>query len=155
MIQLNFVSKKEIKSFKDGAQIQAAFIYDDLNLDESGFKNDSALSAAISVYDASAIHKDIAECSETLANIAENFDLAAISNVIKVVNDIDPDMYGTIVYFIHALLQQKDINSRKVYVDEILALVEAEFDTRNARNNEDESESESVEEQTDEIANDK
>ena len=110
-IQLNFVSKKELNSFKDGANVQAAFIYDDVS--ESDFASNTVFSDALEIYDKSSIHATIIQASDLLSNNINDYNKDEVSAVIDSIANIDADLYQMIIYFIHAALQQKDINSRK------------------------------------------
>lgn len=123
-IQLNFVSKKELKSFKDGADVQAAFIYDDAS--ESDFVSNTVFSDALEIYDKSSIHNAITQASEILSNNINDYNKDEVSAVIDSIANMDADLYQIIIYFIHAALQQKDINSRKEYFNKLKEIIEVE-----------------------------
>ena len=122
-IQLNFVSKKELKSFKDGANVQAAFIYDDVS---GSFVSNSVFSDALEIYDKSSIHAAITQASEILSNNINEYNKDEISAVMDSIANMDADLYQIIIYFIHAALQQKDINSRKEYFNKLKEIIEVE-----------------------------
>lgn len=124
MIQINFISKKELEAFKDGAQCQAAFIYDDLS--ENGFSDNGAFSKALEIYDNSSIHNIILKNSEILGANTNEYNREAIADVITSIAEMDADLYQTIIYFIHAALEQKDVNSRKEYFKTIKDIVDLE-----------------------------
>ena len=123
-IQLNFVSKKELRSFKDGANVQAAFIYDDVS--EGDFVSNTVFSDALEIYDKSSIHNAIVQASEILSNNINDYNKDEISSVIDSIANMDADLYQIIIYFIHAALQQKDINSRKEYFNKLKEIIEVE-----------------------------
>lgn len=124
MIQLSFVSKTEIPSFKDGAIAQAAFIYDDVK--ESDFRSNDGFSKALDIYENSAIHHTILKDSEILSNNVNEYNKADISIVMDDIANMDADLYQMVIHFIHAALQQKDINSRKEYFNYIKNIVYSE-----------------------------
>ena len=123
-IQLNFVSKKELNSFKDGANVQAAFIYDDVS--EGDFVSNTVFSDALEIYDKSSIHNAIVQASEILSNNINDYNKDEVSAVIDSIANMDADLYQIIIYFIHAALQQKDINSRKEYFNKLKEIIEVE-----------------------------
>ena len=123
-IQLKSVSKKELNSFQDGADVQAAFIYDDVS--ENDFVSKSVFSDALEIYDKSSIHNAIVQVSEILSNNINDYNKDEVSAVIDFIANMDTDLYQTIIYFIHAALQQKDINSRKEYFNKLKKIIEVE-----------------------------
>ena len=124
MVEISYLSKEQIPSFKDGAKISTAIIYDAADTDT--FKHSGSFKVASDLYNNSTTHVNLYRIISAIENNISEFDKGMVADIMEAVAQLDPHIYRDIMVILIHLLKAKDIEEQKIFLNSIWSISDNE-----------------------------
>lgn len=124
MVEISFVSKHQLESFKDGANVSTAIIYD--AIDNEIFKHNGSLQLAYDLYNNSVPHINLQRVAATAEASMSEFNKNTVADIMEAVAELDQQMYYDILVILVHMLKAKDVAEQKAFISSILNIAKNE-----------------------------
>lgn len=124
MVEISFISKQQLESFKDGANVSTAIIYD--SIDNETFKHNGSLQLASDLYNNSVLHINLQRVASTAEASLTEFNKSVVADIMEAVAELDQQMYYDILVILIHMLKAKDVAEQKAFISSILDIAKNE-----------------------------
>lgn len=124
MVEISFISKQQLESFKDGANVSTAIIYD--SIDNETFKHNGSLHLASDLYNNSVLHINLQRVAATIEASLTEFNKATVADIMEAVAELDQQMYYDIFVILLHMIKAKDVAEQKAFIESILNIAKNE-----------------------------
>lgn len=124
MVEISFISKQQLESFKDGANVSTAIIYD--SIDNETFRHNGSLQLASDLYNNSVLHINLQRVAATIEASLTEFNKDTVADIMEAIVELDQQMYYDIFVILLHMLKAKDVAEQKVFIESILNIAKNE-----------------------------
>lgn len=124
MVEISFISKQQLESFKDGANVSTAIIYN--SIDNETFRHNGSLQLASDLYNNSALHINLLRVAATIEASLNEFNKDTVADIMKAIVELDQQMYYDIFVILLHMLKAKDVAEQKAFIESILNIAKNE-----------------------------
>lgn len=124
MVEISSISKQQLESFKDGANVSTAIIYD--SIDNETFRHNGSLQLASDLYNNSVLHINLQRVAATIEASLTEFNKDTVADIMEAIVELDQQMYYDIFVILLHMLKAKDVAEQKVFIESILNIAKNE-----------------------------
>lgn len=124
MVEISFISKQQLESFKDGANVSTAIIYN--SIDNETFRHNGSLQLASDLYNNSVLHINLQRVAATIEASLTEFNKDTVADIMEAIVELDQQMYYDIFVILLHMLKAKDVAEQKTFIESILNIAKNE-----------------------------